>query len=59
MNVNLAFRPRLVESLQTSMRTDFRAVLVAGLTVGIVALPLAKAGGLPCRLAPASPHVPR
>lgn len=59
MNVNLVFRPRLVEPLQTSTRADFRAVLVAGLTVGMVALPLAKTSGLSCRLAPASLHVPR
>lgn len=59
MNVNLAFRPRLVESLQTSTRADFRAVLAAGLAVGIVALPLAKTGGLPGRLASAALHAPR
>ena len=43
MRVNLAFRPRLIESLQNYSRADLRADLVAGLTVGVVALPLAMA----------------
>ncbi|MBI5802917.1 MAG: STAS domain-containing protein [Verrucomicrobia bacterium] len=54
MNVNLAFRPRLVESLKTYCRADFRADLVAGLTVGIVALPLAMAFGIACGVTPAA-----
>ncbi len=54
MNVNLAFRPRLVESLKTYSRADFRADLVAGLTVGIVALPLAMAFGIASGVTPAA-----
>ena len=54
MNVNLAFRPRLVESLQTYTRADFRADAVAGLTVGIVALPLAMAFGIASGVTPAT-----
>lgn len=54
MNVNLAFRPRLVESLQTYTRADFRADLVAGVTVGIVALPLAMAFGIASGVTPAA-----
>jgi sulfate permease, SulP family len=54
MNVNLVFRPRLVESLQTYARADFRCDLVAGLTVGIVALPLAMAFGIASGVTPAA-----
>lgn len=54
MNVNLAFRPRLVKSLQTYTRADFRADLVAGVTVGIVALPLAMAFGIASGVTPAA-----
>ncbi len=39
----LSFRPRLVDALQGYGRKEFGADLVAGLTVGIVALPLAMA----------------
>src|SRR5437773_2928143 len=39
----LSFRPTLLESLKTYSRQDFRADLIAGVTVGIVALPLAMA----------------
>src|SRR3982751_3862567 len=38
-----SFHPRLFASLKTYSRPDFRADLVAGLTVGVVALPLAMA----------------
>ena len=54
MNVNLVFRPRLVESLKTYSRADFRADLVAGVTVGIVALPLAMAFGIASGVTPAA-----
>lgn len=54
MSVNLVFRPRLVESLQTYARADFRCDLVAGLTVGIVALPLAMAFGIASGVTPAA-----
>src|SRR2546430_9403796 len=37
------FRPKLLDSLQDYSRGDFTADLIAGLTVGIVALPLAMA----------------
>lgn len=43
MNVSLSFRPKLLETLKSYTREDFGADLVAGLTVGIVALPLAMA----------------
>ncbi len=39
----LRFRPRLVDTLKTLDRTAFLADLSAGLTVGIIALPLAMA----------------
>ena len=38
-----SFRPKLFDTLKTYSRGDFTADLVAGLTVGIVALPLAMA----------------
>src|SRR6266404_1850922 len=37
----LSFRPKLLESLRTYDRATFLADLAAGVTVGIVALPLA------------------
>src|SRR5712671_5160860 len=40
---NIPFRPRLLETLKVYSSKDFTADLVAGLTVGIVALPLAMA----------------
>src|SRR5436189_5835795 len=43
MNLGLLFRPKLLETLKNYSRQDFRADLIAGLTVGIVALPLAMA----------------
>src|SRR5580700_6075409 len=39
----LAFRPRLLDTLKSYTSRDFQADLVAGITVGIVALPLAMA----------------
>src|SRR5687768_2372168 len=41
--MNLAFRPKLFDTLQDYSRADFSADLIAGVTVGIVALPLAMA----------------
>lgn len=41
--LSFSFRPRLLEVLKTYRREDFTADLVAGITVGIVALPLAMA----------------
>ncbi len=44
MNLNITFRPRLFETLRAGYsRKDFMPDLVAGITVGIVALPLAMA----------------
>jgi SulP family sulfate permease len=43
MNLNIPFRPRLFETLKTYSSRDLVPDLVAGLTVGIVALPLAMA----------------
>src|SRR5687767_5397972 len=42
----LWIRPRLLETLKGYSRRDFIADLTAGLTVGIVALPLAMAFGI-------------
>ena len=43
MNISIPFRPRLLETLKSYSRQDFTADLIAGVTVGIVALPLAMA----------------
>ncbi len=43
MNADRWFRPKLVDTLKNYSGEDFRADLIAGLTVGIVALPLAMA----------------
>lgn len=43
MNLNITFRPRLLETLKGDPTKDFVPDLVAGVTVGIVALPLAMA----------------
>ncbi|MFN9775291.1 MAG: SulP family inorganic anion transporter, partial [Burkholderiales bacterium] len=40
------FRPRLVDALRGYRREDFAADLSAGVTVGVVALPLAMAFGI-------------
>lgn len=42
----LIFRPKLFESLASYNAETFRHDLVAGLTVGVVALPLAMAFGI-------------
>src|ERR1051326_3964464 len=46
MNPTISFQPRLVECLKSYSREVFLSDLVAGLTVGIVALPLAMAFGI-------------
>ncbi len=46
MAFELRFRPRLLQSLKDYSRDDFRADLGAGVTVGVVALPLAMAFGI-------------
>ena len=43
MNLAIPFRPRLFDTLKNYSRQDFVADLIAGITVGIVALPLAMA----------------
>src|SRR6059036_705900 len=43
MKISIPFRPKLLDTLKTYNRADFAADLIAGLTVGIVALPLAMA----------------
>src|SRR2546425_2963778 len=43
MNLGIAFRPKLVETLKGYRVRDLMPDLIAGLTVGIVALPLAMA----------------
>src|SRR5581483_9728333 len=43
MSLSIRFRPQLIDALQGYSRADFHADLVAGITVGIVALPLAMA----------------
>ena len=43
MKLDLSFRPKLLESLKSYSRAEFTADLIAGVTVGIVALPLAMA----------------
>src|SRR5947207_13681378 len=46
MNLGIAFRPKLLETLKGYRGSDFFADLIAGVTVGIVALPLAMAFGI-------------
>ncbi|HWD92619.1 MAG TPA: sulfate permease [Verrucomicrobiae bacterium] len=43
MNFSIGFRPKILDTLKTYSRADFHADLIAGITVGIVALPLAMA----------------
>ena len=43
MSVSILFRPKLVDTLKGYSADQFRADLIAGITVGIVALPLAMA----------------
>lgn len=44
--LSFSFRPRLFDSLKTYTKDDFAADLPAGITVGIIALPLAMAFGI-------------
>src|SRR5262245_14556029 len=48
------FRPKLLESIKGYTKHDFRRDLVAGITVGIVALPLALAFGMSSGMTPAA-----
>ncbi len=52
MKIDFTFRPRLIECLKDYDRGQFRADLIAGLTVGIVALPLAMAFGIASGVTP-------
>lgn len=54
MNVKLAFHPRLIDVLRNYSRAELRADGVAGLTVGIVGLPLAMAFGIASGVTPAA-----
>ncbi len=46
MLVDIPFRPRVIDALKDYSRKDFVRDLIAGITVGIVALPLAMAFGI-------------
>src|SRR6266545_5582155 len=52
MNLTISFRPKLFECLRNYSRQDFFSDLIAGLTVGIVALPLAMAFGIASGVTP-------
>src|SRR3974390_3935303 len=43
MSLNIPFRPRLLDTLKSYSAKDLTPDLIAGITVGIVALPLAMA----------------
>jgi len=43
MNLSFPFRPKLFDTLKNYSRDDFTSDLIAGITVGVVALPLAMA----------------
>src|SRR5580692_2662233 len=43
MHISVAFHPKLLDALKGYSSRDFRRDLVAGITVGLVALPLAMA----------------
>src|SRR4051794_38603899 len=43
MSITIGFRPKLLDTLRNYSRAELQADLVAGITVGIVALPLAMA----------------
>ena len=51
---NLQFHPRVIEELRNYSPTRFTQDLIAGVTVGIVALPLAMAFGIASGVAPAA-----
>lgn len=52
MNIAIPFRPKLFDTLQNYTSKDFTADLIAGLTVGIVALPLAMAFAIASGVSP-------
>src|SRR5277367_3340492 len=52
MKWDFPFRPKLADTLQNYSRQDLVADLIAGLTVGIVALPLAMGFGIASGVTP-------
>src|SRR6476646_2975674 len=52
MNIAIPFRPRLLDTLKGYSGQDFRADLIASITVGIVALPLAMAFAIASGVSP-------
>jgi len=54
MKIDFAFRPRLVETLKNYSSAQFMADLTAGVTVGIVALPMAMAFAIASGVNPAA-----
>src|SRR5579862_2702970 len=52
MKVSFPFRPKLLDTLRNYSRGEFAADFVAGITVGIVALPLAMALAIASGLKP-------
>ena len=52
MSLGLRFRPKLFDTLETYSRADLQRDLVAGVTVGIVALPLAMAFAIASGVSP-------
>jgi SulP family sulfate permease len=52
MKISCGFRPKLLDTLKTYTRVDLQADIVAGITVGIVALPLAMAFAIASGLTP-------
>jgi SulP family sulfate permease len=52
MRLSIAFRPKILDTLKTYTRADFQADLIAGITVGIVALPLAMAFAIASGVSP-------
>src|SRR6202167_354378 len=54
MKMDWSFRPKLADTLKNYSRQDFVADLIAGFTVGIVALPLAMGFGIASGVTPQS-----
>jgi MFS superfamily sulfate permease-like transporter len=54
MNTSISFRPKLLDALRDYTSRNFLADLVAGITVGIVALPLAMAFAIASGVKPAA-----
>jgi SulP family sulfate permease len=52
MNFTIGFRPKLLDALKTYTRANFQTDLLAGVTVGVVALPLAMAFAIASGVSP-------